>query len=102
ANHNFGGHREKALEALDAAIVQTEKALEAAGDPFKGYTPARGIYDKYKNHPHLRGSLVALREAHAEMKNASHNFGGHREKALLALDAAINQVEKCLEFAKER
>src|SRR5438876_4729126 len=95
AGHNFSGHKEKALEALDAAIVQTERALEAAGDPFKGYVPAKGIYERDKNHPHLRHALVALREARTEMKEASHNFGGHREKAILALDAAIRQVEDC-------
>jgi L-lactate utilization protein LutB len=95
AKHNFGGHREKALDALDGAIRQTEKALESAGDPFKGFTPGK-IYGGYKNHPHLRHSLHEMREARTELKEAKHNFGGHREKAIKDLNVAIDQVEKCI------
>ena len=96
--HEFGGHREKALKDLDEAIRQTEKALAGAGDPFKGFTPEKGTYDKYKNYHHLRHALHKMREAHKELKEAAHNFGGHREKALKDLDEAIHQVEKCIAF----
>ena len=100
ARHDFGGHREKALEALDAAIKETIKALEAVGDEFKGWTPKKGAYDGYKNHPHLRHALHEMREAHKQLKEASNNFGGHKEKALKDLDLAIRQVEKCIEHIK--
>lgn len=96
AGHNFGGHKEKALEALDAAIRQTERALEAVGDPYKSFVPPPDLYSKYKNHQHLRHSLVAMREARTELKEAKHDFGGHREKAVHDIDAAIEQVEKCI------
>ena len=100
AKHDFGGHREKALHDVHAAIVQVEKALEGADDAFKGYTPEKGIYDKYKNHPHLHHALHEMRLAHKQLKEASHNFGGHREKALHDLHAAIVQTEKCIEFIR--
>lgn len=99
AKHNFGGHREKALGALDAAIHQTEKALTGAGDPFKGFTPGK-IYGGYKNHPHLRHALHEMRAAHKELKEAKHDFGGHRKKAIADLDVAIAQVEKCIDHIK--
>ena len=100
ANHNFGGHREKALEALDAAAKQTEIALIAAGDPFGVFTPPPDIYRGYKNAPHLRHSVVEMREALKEMRGAGHDFGGHREKAIKDIEAAIVQVDHCIEFAK--
>ena len=100
AKHDFGGHREKALEALHAAIHQTEKMLEAVGDPFKGHTPTKGTYDKYKHHPHLHHALVEMREAHKQLKETSGNFGGHKEQALKDLEIAIHQVEICIKHIK--
>src|ERR1700733_8080726 len=73
AKHDFGGHREQALRDLDAAIRQTEKALEAVGGPFKGWVPEKGVYDKYKTHPHLHHALHEMREAHKKMKEADHD-----------------------------
>jgi hypothetical protein len=101
ANHNFGGHRDEALEALDVGIKQLEKALELSGDAYKGFVPPKGLYDDYKNHPHLRHSLVEMREALKELKEAAHNFGGHRERAVGALEVAIKETEKCVQAATE-
>ena len=97
ANHNFGGHRERALADLDAAIAQTEKALVAAGDPYRSFAPGKGLYNHYKTHPHLQHALRAMQDARAELTPQNQNFGVHRAKALAALDAAIVQVEKCIQ-----
>jgi hypothetical protein len=99
AKGDFGGHRDKAITALDAAIVQTEKALTAVGDPYKTFTPGK-IYSKYKDYPHLRHAVVEMREAHRELKEAKGDFGGHRDKALKDLDFAIVQVEDCIKNIK--
>jgi hypothetical protein len=99
AGHNFGGHRDKALAALDAAIIQVEKGLAAVGSPYKGFTPGN-IYGGYKNHPHLRHCLVELRAAHTELREAKTEFGGHRERALKDLNYAIEQVELCIGHIK--
>jgi tetratricopeptide (TPR) repeat protein len=100
AGHDFGGHRERALEGLDAAIRQTEKALEAIGDPYHGYTPREGTYHEYKNFVHLRHSVVEMKEARRELKEAPHDYKGHRDEAIRFLDYAIEQVDKCLPFCK--
>jgi hypothetical protein len=101
AGHNFGGHKDKAILAIDASYRQIEKCLEAAGDAYSTkFAPPGGIYKGYKNHAHLRHSLVELREAHAYLKGASGNFGGHKKQALVDIDAAIVQVEKCIENIK--
>jgi hypothetical protein len=96
----FEGHKEKALEALAAAITQTEKALESVGDPYKGFTPKKEIYADYKNFPHLRHSLVSLKEARTALANAKEDFGGHRDKAIKDIDVAIIQVKACLDLVK--
>jgi hypothetical protein len=94
AKHDFGGHREAALKATDAAIVQLELALKDAGDPYKGGPKVDAeLYKKFKHHPHLHRALHELKEARVQLKEAKHDFGGHREKALKDVDHAIEQLE---------
>ncbi len=100
AKNDFGGHKEKALEATDVAIAQMEKALKAVDVDFAYKAPAKEVYKEYKNFPHIRHALAALRAAHKEMKEAATDFGGHKEKALEAVDHAIDQLDKAIEFAK--
>jgi L-lactate utilization protein LutB len=100
AKHDFGGHREKALSALENAISQIDKALRSVGENIKGVDPGKETYRAYANHPHIRHALHEAREARAELKNAAHDFKGHREKAVEALDRVIDQLDKALEFAK--
>jgi hypothetical protein len=100
AKHDFGGHREKALEALDVAIVQVEKALKAVDEPIKGTPAGKDAYKEYANHPHIRHALHEAREARTELKEALHDFKGHRQKAVEALDVVIRQLDKALEYAK--
>jgi len=101
AAHDFGGHREKALKAVDEAIVQMEKALEGAGDKYVPKAPDKDVYKGYEFHPHIHHALHELREAHKELKEAKHDFGGHREKALEKVDHAIKQLELALKFDKK-
>jgi esterase/lipase superfamily enzyme len=102
AAHDFGGHRAKALEAVDVAIGQIDKALRAAGDNIKGAGKVDpGIYKKYTHHPHLHHAIHELREARTELQDAKHDFGGHRAKALRDVDYAIEQLELALKFARK-
>jgi hypothetical protein len=103
AAHDFGGHREKALKDIDAAITQIEKALESQGDlNVKGEKDRdRDRYNKYPNHPHIHHAIHELGVAKVELKEAKHDFGGHREKAIKDIDAAIDQLSLALKFAKK-
>jgi hypothetical protein len=101
AAHDFGGHREKALKAVDEAVTQMEKALEAAGDKYVPKAPDKDVYKKYEFHPHLHHAIHELDEAHKELKEAAHDFGGHREKAIEKVDHAKKQLEVALKFAKK-
>lgn len=53
-----------------------------------------------ERHPHIRAAIRELKDARTELKEGEKIFGGHREKALEAVDHAITQLEKALEFAK--
>jgi hypothetical protein len=103
AAHDFGGHRKAAVRAVNAAIVQLEKALQFSGDkrPFKG-TPKAEFYRKYARHPHIHHALHELRETVAELRAAAHDYGGHREAALRDTQAAIRQLELCLEYVRKK
>jgi hypothetical protein len=103
AAHDFGGHRKAALLAINTAIGQLEKALKYSGDkrPFKG-DPKADYYKKYRTYPHIRHAIHELRETVAELKAASHNYGGHRKKALEESRAAIKQLQLCIKFANSK
>lgn len=49
-----------------------------------------------EHHPAIHRALHELRDARRELKEAKHDFGGHREDALRAVDAAIEQLDVCL------
>jgi hypothetical protein len=51
-------------------------------------------------HPEIRAAIDSLEHARAHLKEARHDFGGHREEALRATDEAIRQLKICLEFDK--
>jgi len=100
ARHDFGGHRAKALEALDYAIEQIDQALRAVGDNVKGVDPGKVVYKGYANYPHIRHALAEAGLARTELKNAAHDYKGHRAKAVEALDVVIIQLDKALLYAK--
>ncbi len=104
AEHNFGGHREKALQATEAAIKQVTIILEHKEVSTKG-TPTRGDlaaeYKKYKHHPHLHHAVHELRHAHHQLEETKHhNYGGHKAAALRDIHHAIVQIELCLKHHK--
>lgn len=49
-----------------------------------------------EHHPAIHRALHELRDARAELKEAKHDFGGHRDEAVRAIDAAIEQLEICM------
>jgi hypothetical protein len=102
AAHDFGGHRVKALEAVNATISQIEKALRFVGDekPRKGLgkdqAPGGGRY------PHMHRAINALKEARAELQAAPHDFGGHRAQAVEDINRSLEQLGLALKHANAR
>jgi len=54
-----------------------------------------------ERHPHIHRALRELREARIELKEADHDFGGHRKEALEAVDRAIRQLDRALRFDRK-
>jgi hypothetical protein len=55
------------------------------------------------HHPsHMHAALHELKEARTELKEAKHDYGGHREAALKAVDHAIHQLELALEHHRKK
>ena len=50
-----------------------------------------------ERHPHIRSAMNELREARDELKNAAHDFCGHRVQALDDCDRALHQLRLALE-----
>jgi hypothetical protein len=60
--------------------------------PFAGAQPGKRW--------HMQIAVEELREARKGLKESRHDFGGHREKAIFAIDEAIIQIEKTIPFIK--
>jgi hypothetical protein len=52
------------------------------------------VHAQDRREPHMTAALEHLQAARAELERASHNKGGHRERALGLVDQAIRQVQE--------
>jgi hypothetical protein len=91
---HFSRIRKETIEALDAAIAETERALKAAKIEHQ-YEPPKY---KFENHPHLRQAILDLQEAKKELKE--ERFGPEREKGIKELDRAIEHLEEAVKLIK--
>jgi hypothetical protein len=46
-------------------------------------------------------AIRALEAARLHLRRAAHDFGGHRVKAIRAIDAALVQLKLALEYDKD-
>ena len=53
-------------------------------------------------HPRIAAAIDALKDARAYMREAPHDFGGHKVEAIRACDDAIKQLELALAFRGRR
>jgi hypothetical protein len=54
--------------------------------------------ERHEVHPHLVQAIGEMKEARRELKEAGHDFGGHRVKAIEAIDVAVQQLETALRY----
>jgi hypothetical protein len=50
--------------------------------------------------PNITKALEALQKAQGDLQRAAHDYGGHRQEALNAVNTAIDQLGKCLQAAQ--
>ena len=53
----------------------------------------------YAAQPHMVGALELLQSARGELQRATANKGGHRERAIGAVDRAIQETREGIAFA---
>lgn len=53
----------------------------------------------YAAQPHMVNALDMLRSARAQLERATTNKGGHRERAIGAVDRAIEETRQGIAFA---
>jgi hypothetical protein len=51
-----------------------------------------------ETHPRLRTAIRDLHGAEKYLKEAPHDFGGHRERAVELIGRTIRQLEICLKY----
>ncbi|HVH68218.1 MAG TPA: hypothetical protein VM716_10155 [Gemmatimonadales bacterium] len=51
-------------------------------------------------HPQIMGAIRALEAAKEHLQHAAHDFGGHRVKAIRAVDVALVQLKLALQYDK--
>jgi len=54
-----------------------------------------------EKHPQIHKAEKFLHDAKHALENAAHDFGGHRVKAIEAIDRALEELRMALEFDKK-
>ena len=58
---------------------------------------AQALYGQMR-HPHLRHAIDELRDAKIELEHEKHNWGGHRDRAIVAIEEARHQIIEVLKY----
>lgn len=77
------------------APAQLRSAAPAPAAQAHGPTAASELED----HPRMEDALRSLQAAKAALQSAAHDFQGHRQKALEATSAAIEEIRLALAAA---
>jgi hypothetical protein len=107
ADHDYGGHRADAVRDIGHAAKQLHEALAAHHKTVKTGSTKTGTGNKNgQREPQklsdaeLAASVPVLKETVTFLQMADHDYGGHKEKAIKDLNAAITQLGKALKFSK--
>jgi hypothetical protein len=77
-----------------AAPSPNAKAVATASQPATAAAPAAVPQD----HPEIREAIESLHHAKDHLLAARHDYHGHRDAAIHAIDESIRQLELCLKF----
>ena len=81
-------------------VIVSIWAMVLSAAPVKAGDPT--IADEKASHPRIAAAIESLEVALAELKEAPHNFGGHKAEAIKACEKAIHELHKALAYrAKE-
>ncbi len=57
--------------------------------------------ERNERHPAIHAAIRKLRAAKEDLEKAAHDYGGHRSKAIQAIDVALKELEEALRFDKK-
>ena len=77
--------------------TKTLQAAALAGALLLGYT----LHAVPERQPHMQGALHALQNAEEQLEKADHDKGGHRERALEHVKAAIAEVQQGIGYDRK-
>jgi hypothetical protein len=81
------------LPLFAVALMFTAAAPAVPATPAPSPVPAAP-----ERHPQIHAAIDALRNARAHLQEAKHDFGGHRDAAIQAVNQAIEQLEICMKY----
>jgi hypothetical protein len=110
ADHDYGGHRVAAIKAISAAEHQLKLALHSQHKKGGKAAPKAVNPDKGNKRPEPQGisnlqladAIVILQKTEAFLKQANHDYGGHRAQAVKDLGVAVKQLKVALKYEKKR
>ena len=73
--------------------------LAATALPTKPARPVSGVVQE--PHRQIMAAIRALETARLHLQRAAHDFGGHRVKAIRAIDVALVQLKLALQYDKD-
>lgn len=64
------------------------------------HPPIVAVQRKRERHPEIRKAMKNLEQAKTNLQNADRDFGGHRTKAVEAINVALDECKAALAFDK--
>lgn len=90
ATNDKGGHRARALEHVDAALVEVNAGIR--------FDRRHDDESALPDQPHMQAALDKLQSALSNLEAASDDKGGHRVKAIDHVNKTIDEVKKGIEY----
>jgi hypothetical protein len=81
------------------AVFTVPAHAQMATPPVGGYPPGNmggGWHAGKGHHPEIHHAMHALQNARNDLSHASHDYEGHRIKALQDIDAATSELQQAL------
>ena len=87
------GHKERAAKALQDATNSLKTILSVNDvENFQGIARNPDHYKRFADFPRLRAALEDLRQARDELRGATADFKGMKERALDDIEVAIGEI----------
>ena len=90
ATTDKGGHRNRAIEHVDAALAEVNAGIR--------FDRRHDDESALPDQPHMQAALDKLQGARSDLEAATDDKGGHRVKALDHVKKAIDEVKKGIEY----